>query len=245
MGELPTFELEFKKEKCSKCGAKGDSRYMIAACHTKLDHMHSQPLASKHPGNKVYHHPGKLKAFEKATGLKRHIGQKTWKHSGVLTKYHPGEKEKTFVSRIARIGDYFTEEQTRSRWYWYGCCNTYVKNAGNGCTSKWTCCDKKEGIEQCNKKENRTWSCCGKRWHAEGCEEITKIEKLYSCCKRGDGSDGCTYIYHDCCRKKKNCYYYWPCCQTDANDTGCKKRCVNCKLDWGTGPGCVQVGNSY
>ena len=41
---LPTFELQFKKQKCKKCGARGDSRYMVAACHTKSGWMHNKSI---------------------------------------------------------------------------------------------------------------------------------------------------------------------------------------------------------
>ena len=48
LNALPTFELKFKNEVCSKCGANGDPRYIIAGCHTKSEYMHIKPLSCKH-----------------------------------------------------------------------------------------------------------------------------------------------------------------------------------------------------
>ncbi len=45
---LSPFELEFRHEKCTKCGVNGDVRYITARCHTKMDYFHKKPLARKH-----------------------------------------------------------------------------------------------------------------------------------------------------------------------------------------------------
>lgn len=95
LNALPTFELKFKHEACTKCGVVGDPRYITAGCHTKSEYMHVKPLTSKHTGPQKFIHTGELIEFTKVTGEKKHIGYKSCKHSGQPSiHYHPGQLQK-------------------------------------------------------------------------------------------------------------------------------------------------------
>ena len=125
LNALPTFELKFKHEACSKCGVVGDPRYIVAGCHTKSEYMHIKPLSSWHPGSRKYKHTGTLIDFRFITGKKKHTGYKSCNHSGSASNaYHPGNKQKGF---IARIGTYFFGSSSiwgKDVYYWYDCCNS-------------------------------------------------------------------------------------------------------------------------
>ena len=87
-------------QECRKCGARGDSRYIIATCHSSKEYMRNGPLSSKHTGKEKSVHKGELIMHKIATRHKRHPGHKLCDHSGTASiREHPGEEEFGFVWR--------------------------------------------------------------------------------------------------------------------------------------------------
>ena len=117
----------------------------------------------------------------------------------------------------------------------------WTGDAGAGCVNTWTCCGQREDVNECTAPRNKRWTCCNEGWDSEGCIDITKVEKLYNCCKQAKGAEGCHMIYKCCKKSGKGCTYYYRCCYRGLNEEGCRRKCVNCRKDWGTGPGCVEA----
>lgn len=118
----------------------------------------------------------------------------------------------------------------------------YQGDAGTGCASKWTCCGLRSTIQECEAPQNKRWTCCNQGWVSDECTDITKAEQLYLCCKQESGAKGCHMIYKCCGSSGKGCHHYYPCCNEEGpNEGGCIRKCVNCRKDWGTGPGCVEA----
>lgn len=110
---------------------------------------------------------------------------------------------------------------------------------GDGCVTKWTCCNERSNITLCS--VNGRWSCCGKGISL-GCQDITTTGKVWNCCNNSETSTGCGTVF-DCCGKVDGCIDYYPCCDQGPKSKGCKLKCVNCRKDWGTGDGCVKTEN--
>ena len=132
LNALPTFELKFRNEICLECGAKGDPRYIVAACHTKSEYMHTKPLSLEHTRSRMFKHEGELIDFVLITGRKKHNGHKGCKHSEIKASvpYHPGNVQTGSVARTTaafftvRLSEwYFWEAQ---EWHWYDCCNSML-----------------------------------------------------------------------------------------------------------------------
>ena len=111
---LPSFELKFRNEACTKCGVYGDSRYVIAPCHTKSEYMHTKPASLKHTGPQIFEHTLELTDIKTLTEQKKHTGYRRCNHSGAATdEYHPGQLKKAVARVTAAIFTFSTSE-----WIW-------------------------------------------------------------------------------------------------------------------------------
>ena len=130
-----------------------------------------------------------------------------------------------------------------SDWYWYDCFNEYQGTA-KPCDKRWSCCNAAQNVTKCSGIYAREiWTCCEGGRFSEGCTKIMKSQKIYLCCSKPDGSDGCELIW-TCCKNfgdNKGCVVKYPCCNKDEKGTGCTRKCANCKILWSEGPGCVEA----
>ena len=57
LSKFPLLKLEFLHEKCSKCGIKGDHRFVSAPCHTKCHRIHPGQIEYYHDKDIELYHP--------------------------------------------------------------------------------------------------------------------------------------------------------------------------------------------
>eukprot|EP01083_Nonionella_stella_P181314 649064_1 len=250
LNALPSFELVFQKEQCTKCGAKGDPRYIIAPCHTKDEYFHIKPPERYHSGQQTQKHTSILTDHQIHSGW-MHTGQRKSIHNGHVSRYHPGNIRETSVARtmacIFTLGWSELVTWQGTAWHWYDCCNEYIGTA-TPCARRWSCCNAPPGRQFCANTGTH-WTCCNKGGVSQGCTETTATKKRYMCCNQAEGSSGCEMVWNCCgqykgCKKPGNydgCKVDYPCCKRELDSMGCTKKCPNCKINWGKGPGCVQT----
>eukprot|EP01083_Nonionella_stella_P021056 58387_1 len=248
LNALPLFELQFQKKQCTKCGAKGDPRYIAAPCHTKDEYFHIKPPERYHSGQRTQKHLEMLTSYPVHSGEMIHTGQKISIHNGQFEGYHPGNIQEGSVARVMAgiftlsLSDWFFWQG--EEWHWYDCCNEYAGTA-TPCGRRWSCCRAPPGRQFCA-EAGAHWTCCNKGSFSEGCTEKTETTKRYICCNQAEESRGCRMVW-DCCDKPTTdleddgCKEHYPCCKRKRNSEGCTKKCTNCKINWGKGPGCVQT----
>ena len=150
---LSSFQLKFKHEKCKKCGSVGDSRYVVAACHTKMEYLHIRPLSKRHTGQRTAVHTGRLIRMQGVIGRRGHTGQRISDHSGVpAVPYHPGNLRESTVKRLGTfvvtlsISEFVWKPR---EWQWWDCCNRPIRDGELGCVVKWSCCGENKENEEC------------------------------------------------------------------------------------------------
>eukprot|EP01084_Bolivina_argentea_P069887 127089_1 len=257
LAQLPVFSISFTIKKCSKCGSKGDPRFVFAKCHTASEKHHPKGLIKFHPNQKVKYHPAK-------TPQSYHPKEVTKYHSGYVQQksHHPGYKKSIYYHPKGSYWNWFENQDTHWRWKccekfkYYGDPDDTSRPKDNGCTfahDKWTCCGYSGSSGPCT--SYYAYSCCGGSKSAEGCklgfgcchrattDRGCKLE--WSCCKKSIDDKGCLEKY-SCCNApddNKGCKIKYECCNKPETDKGCEERCSNasCHVKWGDGPGCVDV----
>eukprot|EP01083_Nonionella_stella_P211485 764627_1 len=248
---LPFFKFEFRKEKCTKCGCKGDSRYVDApSCHTEPEWLHTSPIIRFHPGELITFHrmgigsiPVEYSHDPNGTLVRLH-------KTNTLSLYHPGKQKivnvKKEVDGICYIFDSLYEEEDYVYWEWQ-CCKASSESCGktkailiHGCDKKWDCCDQHWSVKQCTANEE-TWSCCNAGESDPGCIKTeNKHLAKYECCDKvfcKDQSNGCMQKYDCCDTNGEECEAYYPCCNKKKDNgiepKGCEEKCKDCKHPWG------------
>eukprot|EP01083_Nonionella_stella_P035465 96754_1 len=250
---LPFFKFEFRKEKCTKCGCKGDSRYVVANCHPGTDpiRVHTSQIAHRHPGELEMHHPEGMGEIpveyqHKPNGTLERV------HKKEAVFFHPGKQKVARVKRIVHsiynIFERFYEEEDSVYWecckkqseYWKICATL------KGCVHEWKCCGQESSAKQCT-ANNETWSCCGELKSNPGCVKIEKDVARYECCSKEFGKDesiGCEPVKpykHLCCGGDgEGCLSYYECCPKKTftkgvftEPSGCVAKCKHCNREWG------------
>eukprot|EP01083_Nonionella_stella_P115454 342365_1 len=100
LNALPLFELQFQKKQCTKCGAKGDPRYIAAPCHTKDEYFHIKPPERYHSGQQTQKHTSILTDYQFHSGVMIHTGQRISVHNGQEERYHSGTIQQRSVARV-------------------------------------------------------------------------------------------------------------------------------------------------
>lgn len=170
LNKLPLYEINFRKEKCTKCGVTGDSRYVHAYCHTTKIMRHDQAISYRHPGHIQYYHTEGVEETNSGEWKYRyHPGKQRQLHTEDTEWKHPknGKESNNFEIFQGMATSWHWHHE---KWSWYyDCCNNYGKSA-KGCKELYKCCGMPDGSEGCRMK----YSCCG--GIGNGCEEF------YPCC---------------------------------------------------------------
>eukprot|EP01083_Nonionella_stella_P063014 163808_1 len=250
LSKLSPLHIHFENKECSKCGQRGDPRFVYAPCHTESEKHHSKPTVSYHPKGTVKYHPSPTLQYF-------HPKKVTYFHPGYVQKkyHHPGHKKSIYYHPEGSYWNFFKHGD--SDWRWKCCEKLKYYSSGskkdNGCTfahDKWTCCGYSGSSGPCT--SYYAYSCCGKSESSQGCQ------LGFECCHRDTTDRGCTQEYGCCkspsdegCTKKylccnapsenKGCKQKYECCDKDLGEEGCGERCKACQKEWGKGPGCVKT----
>eukprot|EP01084_Bolivina_argentea_P253936 426757_1 len=184
LNNLPQLKLEFLSQKCSKCGSKGDCRFIAAKCHTESIQKHTKMTINHHPSGTHWIHPsGK---YQQSSVSYNYRTERY--HSGTWTSKHGGR----VASGIFSFGLSELLIDADHEWAHWTCCDGETK--GGGCctrntsepyttyTTLYRCCDKSPGSNGCTE----VYLCCNNKIGSIGCERI------YECCLKRLDTDGCT-----------------------------------------------------
>eukprot|EP01084_Bolivina_argentea_P199284 341025_1 len=230
LSKLSSSGIHFQNLKCSKCGQKGDPRFIYAPCHTESEKHHPKSTVP-------YHKDGSLKSYHPSKLVKYHPGQLETKNEYEM--YHPLEVHYVHTKdSVAKQSTSYYHSGSYSSGSYYHPSGTirykYILFSSWSWGRKHKCCGKEEGRRGCE-YESAKYSCCNST--GSGCRSNTQYWDEFPCCNKKDPSEGCTLLYKccsgaigstGCTQRTTKSWVEYTCCSSKKNSTGCKQKYTCC-----------------